>query len=87
MMVRWQHLLLVVAALAVSPAAIAAPVESQTFDKSSVEQPRVTLQQLLAQDPAPVVAGHAIDAPLLRRLYEPRGYAPIWTDRGDRVAA
>lgn len=87
MMVRRQHLILVLAALAFAPAAVAAPVEPQAFDKPAVEQPRAALQQLLAQDPMPAIAGRTVDAPLLRRLYEGRGYAPIWADRGDRVAA
>jgi murein L,D-transpeptidase YcbB/YkuD len=88
MMVRRQAFLLILAVLAVAPAVgSAAPVEPQAFQSPAVEQPRAALQQLLAQEPAPVIAGRAIDAPRLRRLYEPRGYAPIWTDRIDRVAA
>jgi L,D-transpeptidase YcbB len=87
MVVRRQHLLLALALLAISPAGIAAPVEPQAFDNATVEQARAALQQLLAQDPSPVIAGRTIDAPLLRRLYEMRGFAPIWADRSDRVAA
>ncbi|MDB5405699.1 MAG: hypothetical protein JWL84_611 [Rhodospirillales bacterium] len=87
MTVRWQHLLLALAALAAAPEGIAAPVEPQAFDKPAVEQARAALQQLLGQDAPPVVAGRPIDAPLLRRLYDARGYAPIWTGRSDRLAA
>src|SRR5262249_4515270 len=46
----------------------------------------VGIATLLTGSEAPVVDGERLDARMLRRLYEPRGYRALWLGEGDAAA-
>jgi murein L,D-transpeptidase YcbB/YkuD len=67
-------LLLLVALVVAAPLPVAAEASAEA------------VEQLLASERPPVLDGGPIDSTELRRLYEPRAWAPLWGGDGERVA-
>jgi murein L,D-transpeptidase YcbB/YkuD len=81
--------LLVPSLLALLLLAAGAPsgVPSAEAADSAQDGLRTALKGLLAGDEVLTLAGRTLDRPALAKLYESRGYEPIWTGAPDRESA